>query len=78
MTTQTIIAETSEHTAFLTLSTRPELDGKVAVFRKHPGGTIVPMGDVGRWEKGIILGSGVNCGILVRLEGELREKSGTP
>lgn len=76
--TKTIIAETSEHTAFLTLSDRPEIDGVVAVYRKAQGGTIVPIGKPGRWEKGIILGSDVNCGILVRLEPELREKTGTP
>lgn len=67
-----IIAESSEHAAFL------HADNSVSVFRKAPrDGTLVPMGK-GRWENGIILGSGVNCGILVHLEPELRRLTGTP
>lgn len=67
---QAIIAEDSEHAAFL------HRDNTVSVFRKCPGGTLVPLGS-GKWEGGIIMGSRVNCGILVRLEPELRQKSGT-
>jgi hypothetical protein len=66
-----IISETSEHAAFLD-------GGEVRVYRKAgPYGTLVPMG-VGRWEDGTILGSGVNCGVLVRLEQDLRAQTGTP
>lgn len=75
--TKTIIAESSEHAAFLTTSDHPSLDGIVVVYRKHALGTLVPIG-TGKWEDGIILGSGVNCGVLVHLEPELRQKSGTP
>lgn len=66
-----IVAEDAEHVAYL------HGDDTVSVFRKHPGGALVPMGQ-GRWKGGIVLESGVNCGILVRLEPELRLKSGTP
>lgn len=69
---ETVIAETSEHTAFLTA-------GLVRVYRKSQrDGTLVPLGVQGIWAGGIILGSQVNCGVLVRLEQELREKTGTP
>lgn len=75
--TNPIIAETIEHAAFLTLPVEDDVAGSVAVFRKAPGGTMVPMG-TGRWENGTVLGSGVNCGVLVHLERQLREKTGTP
>jgi hypothetical protein len=67
-----IVSETSEHAAILSPRTK-----NVAVFRKAADGTLVPIG-TGRWEDGIVRGSGVNCGILVRLEPALREQTGTP
>jgi hypothetical protein len=66
----TIIAEDSEHAAFL------HADQTVNVYRKTPTG--LDLIGMGHWENGTILGSGVNCGILVRLEPSLREQSGTP
>ena len=67
-----VIAETSEHAAFL------HSDSSVSVFRKSGrDGTLVPLG-TGRWEDGIVRGSDVNCGVLVRLEQQLREMTGTP
>jgi len=69
MENKTFFSETSEHAARLT-------NGKVAVFRKSHG-MLLPVG-VGRWEDGIIRGSGVNCGVLVRLEQDLRAQTGTP
>lgn len=65
------VAESSGHAAFL------HPDGSVSVFRKSWGGTLVPLG-AGRWRDGIIRGSGVNCGVLVRLERDLRRKTGAP
>ena len=67
-----VIVEDSEHAAFL------HADQTVSVYRKRgPYGTLAPLG-TGRWEGGIVRGSGVNCGILVRLEPALRERTGTP
>lgn len=66
-----IVSESCEHAAFL------HGDKSVSVFRKSRGGTLVPLG-VGRWEDGVILGSGVNCGVLAHLEPELRRLTGTP
>lgn len=66
-----IIVEDSEHAAFLGSD-----DLVVSVYRKAQGEPVRLLG-VGRWEGGIIRGSGVNCGILVRLEPALREKTGT-
>ncbi len=68
----TQLVETHEHAACLH-------DGKVTVYRKGRGGMneLTEIG-VGRWEGGIVLGSGVNCGVLVRLEQGLRAKTGTP
>lgn len=67
------VVQTSEHAAFLSPS------GAVRVYRLSPrDGTLVPVGVTGRWEGGIIRGSDVNCGVLVRLEQELRAKTGTP
>lgn len=68
---QPIVVQDSEHAAFL------HADQTVSVYRLAGHGTLVPMG-TGRWEGGIILGSGVNCGILVRLEPALRAATGTP
>jgi len=72
MTTKqpTVWEESHEHAAALT-------GDRVTVYRKSAMGTLVPMG-TGRWERGIILGSGVNCGVLAHLEPGLREKTGTP
>jgi hypothetical protein len=69
---QTFFSETSEHAATLT-------GDKVVVFRKGRGGAqeLTEIG-VGRWEGGIVRGSGVNCGVLVRLEQDLRAQTGTP
>lgn len=64
-----IVVQDSEHSAFLSTA-----DNTVSVFRKA-GGVLL---GVGRWEDGIVRGSGVNCGILVRLEPALRERTGTP
>lgn len=66
---RTIIAEDSEHAAFLT-------GDRVTVFRKADMGTLVPIGH-GTWQDGIVRGSGVNCGVLVRLEPDLRALTGT-
>lgn len=67
-----IIAQTQEHAAFL------HADKSVSIFRIAPrDGTLVPMGR-GKWVDGTILGSGVNCGVLVRLEQDLRTQTGTP
>ncbi len=46
----------------------------VTVYRKSDMSVI----GRGKWKDGIIRGSGVNCGVLVRLEPGLREQSGTP
>lgn len=70
MQNQVVFSETSEHAARLEGS-------RVTVFRKSHG-VLIPYGEPGRWEGGIIRGSGVNCGVLVRLEQDLREKTGTP
>jgi hypothetical protein len=67
-----VIVEDSEHAAFLGTE-----DGIVSVYRKCAGGTVRLLG-TGRWEGGIVRGSGVNCGVLVRLEPALRERTGTP
>jgi hypothetical protein len=67
---ETVWAESSEHAATLT-------GEKVAVYRKRQDGTLVPYGH-GRWERGMILGSDVNCGVLAHLEPRLRELTGTP
>ncbi len=77
MQNQTIVSQTSEHAAFLSH------DGSVRVYRKTQDGGwrgtsgLILLGH-GRWEDGIILGSGVNCGVLVRLEQDLRAQTGTP
>lgn len=70
----TIQAEDFEHVCFL----RP--DGSVAVYRKAVAGrcALGALLGVGRWEDGIIRGSGVNCGCLVRVEAQLRALTGTP
>jgi hypothetical protein len=62
-----IVVQDSEHSAFLSTA-----DNTVSVFRKA-GGVLL---GTGRWEDGIVRGSGVNCGILVRLEPALRERTG--
>ncbi len=67
---QTIWEQSSEHAAALTGET-------VIVYRVARDKTLVPMG-TGRWERGVILGSGVNCGILAHLEPGLRARTGTP
>lgn len=67
---QTIWEKSSEHAAALTGET-------VRVYRIAQDRTLVPIG-TGRWEDGIIRGSGVNCGVLAHLEPGLRAKSGTP
>jgi len=64
-----LFAETSEHAA------RLNGDDTVDVFRKAQDGAMVPLGR-GRWEGGIIRGSGVNCGVLVLLERDLRDRLG--
>ncbi len=71
MQNQTLFVETHEHAA--------RLEGdKVTVFRKsHGSAALIEIG-VGRWEGGIVRGSDVNCGVLVRLEQDLRARTGTP
>lgn len=71
MSTQSsFTAETHGHTAIL------NADLSVSVFRK--AGMALSLIGTGRWENGTILGSGVNCGVLVRLEEDLRRQTGTP
>ncbi len=73
MTHPVRISESHEHAACL------HEDGRsVTVYRKGRGGmnelTVIGQG---RWEDGIIRGSGVNCGVLVHLEPSLRAQAGT-
>jgi len=67
-----VMAEDSSFVAFL------RSDGSVSVYRKPTEGrcALGALLGVGRWENGTILGSNINCGILVRLEGSLRAQTG--
>lgn len=69
--TTPIQAEDSEHIAILSGET-------VRVYRKAAPPSRAALGALlgeGRWQGGIIRGSGLNCGILVRLESSLREQT---
>ena len=67
-----VMAETDTFVAFL------RSDGTVSVYRKpwESHGVLGACLGVGRWENGIIVGSNINCGILVRLERSLRAQTG--
>lgn len=70
-----ITSEDSEHIAILDTETRA-----VRVYQRAKPPSACLLGallGVGRFEAGIIRDSGVNCGILVRLEPSLREQTKT-